>query len=83
MYTAGQNAPKRVDAPESPDKAAWLAEHLAAKQRDAERKAAAAMKARPDDFEKALRPLRDLVAATRDHSVRAALIARITTELWR
>lgn len=87
IYTAGEHRPVLLDnapfAPVSTQIDEWIAADESAYQRQLERKAERAMKNRESEFELALAPIRRLLDAVQSHNDRGALIARITSELWR
>lgn len=84
VFTKGEHKPKflgKIDDEEKIRK--WVAEDRAAYQRDLERRTERKMKERQTDFQKALAPMKLLLATVKSHDDRAALINAITTELWR
>jgi hypothetical protein len=90
VVTRGEHGPKRIghglDFDGRLDRKQvdeWIVKDEAAAQMKAEDKARREMKNRATEFERALEPLRRILSASRSHSDRAALISRITTELWR
>lgn len=79
----GPAAPKSVTGARSPMQKQWVAEDAAAQQRAADIRAEKKLKERRSEFESALEPLRLMVLSVKRHDDKAALIARITSELWR
>lgn len=71
------------DNPPEEDVASWNAADVAAYQEDITRKAHDRLARRETDFDKALIPIRRILNGARHHDERAAIINRITAELWR
>lgn len=82
IFTGGEHRPVKVDFEETNLKK-WVAEEQAAIQQDAERRANKKLEARLTEFQRRITPLKELVDAVKTYDERAAVIARITTELWR
>ena len=69
--------------PPEEDVVAWNAADVAAYQDNITCKAHDRLARRETDFDKALIPMRRILAGARDHNERGAIIQRIITELWR
>lgn len=76
--------PERVGIEATPERVSqWVAEEAAQQQIDANRRADKTLAERRADFDVALEPLKRLLSSVHQYELRAALIQRITTELWR
>lgn len=83
VYVSGKDhGPKRTTKT-TEHKTLYVAEDQANYQMWMEAKADRRMKEEETDFDRALKPLRNLIAQCRFHDDKAALINRITSELWR
>jgi hypothetical protein len=82
-FTGGEHGPKRQGMVEKARILEYQALDLAAYQTMQEIKAERVLKNRRSYFDEALAPLHALVSSVRGHDERAAVIQRITSELWR
>jgi hypothetical protein len=83
VYRSGEHKPINLGIKHPENALRWESEHQSALHYHAERKAAAKLKARQSEFDRALEPIRRLLDAAPSHIERGALIQRLCIELWR